>query len=447
MNKVNLYNPGRLLISTPSLDVMKGAQSYVARKAQLFEERDLAAAPIFLDEVVRSFASDQLPSPKAMRRVAAGSLPDLIQLPNGPGLLTRFIDTLVRFGSSALYKALLLGYLRINHSNSAISQLISETLGKNQQSLPDRWRARIEKYGLLKTPPGKKLAEIVMVTSDLPPFRVFEDAGLKRGILLGGGFAMCVFREICDDLSKRHTPDRLDRFFKLLPESFVDKSDERVQLAESSLPFIAKALLSPYLESEPGDELRLRIIDTLIRLYRDPRINPTDWAGVDSDLVSILLRWLTAESFEMLMEVLNSSNQSMQWRSRERFWRRYIEKGYVKEAWVAFGPDAERQATKLIRSGDLRSRGSFGVLYRSQIQGHHSVLLMRIGDLTISEWTHDGKVRFYRSRNPAAPALYKLRYDPEVLRGDSRADHFKVHLGDWQYDVAQYIREITGLRV
>jgi hypothetical protein len=447
MEKVNLYNAGRLLIPALSVDRVKSAQTHVARRAQAFEERDLVAAPIFLDEVVRSFSANEAPSQKAMRRVAAGSLQDLVQLPNGANLLTRFIETIVSLSSSALYKALLLGYLRINHHNSMISSLIRGTLVKNLAVIPERWKVRIDKYGLLDAPPGKRLAQLVMESRDLTPFRVFEDAGLRRGILLGGGFALCVFREICEDLSTQHTPERLDRFFQLIPDSFTDKSDERVQIAESNLPFIAKALLCPYVEREPEDDLRLQIIDTLVRLYRDPRLNATGWAEVDSDLVSILLRWLTAESFEMLMEVLNSSNQSMQWRSRERFWRRYIQNGYVKEAWVAFGPDAENQAGKLIRSGELRSRGSFGVLERSQIQGHHSVLLMRIGDLTISEWTHDGKVRFYRSRNLAAPALYKLRYNTDFLRADSRTDHFKVHLGNWQYDVAQYIREVTGLRV
>jgi len=147
------------------------------------------------------------------------------------------------------------------------------------------------------------------------------------------------------------------------------------------------------------------------------------------------------------MEVLNSSNQSLQWRTRENFWRNFIERDFVREAWIAFGPDAYRQAQKLIKSGQLRSRGAFGILENSQIQGHHSVLIMRIGDLTISEWTHDGKVRFYRSRNSAKPDFYKLRYDPEVLRRDSKADHFKVHLGAWQYDVAEYIYQITGLKV
>ena len=446
MEKIRLYDPGRLIITTLSLDQIKNAEKFVARKAQIFEERTLAEAPIYLDEVIDSFARNENPSRKALKRVAAGSLPDLISKPDGAGLLKRFIGLIVSIGSSVLYKSLLLGYMRIKHDDSMFSDLIRHALLNGNDQLPQRWKDRISTYGLLEHPTGRKLAFLAISTTEKSPLQVFEDAGLKKGILLGGGFAACAFNEFCSIVSKDHSEEKLTRFFEILPNNLSDKSDERVQLAESSLPLVSEALLRPYLEKNPSDDLRRKIIEKLVNLYRDPRLNPMAWASVDQDLVSILLRWLTAESFEMLMEVLNSSNQSTQWKTREKFWKGYIEKGYVKEAWVAFGPDAERQASKLIRSGQLRSRGSFGVLEPSQIQGHHSVLFMKVGDLTISEWTHDGKVRFYRSRNTSKPELYKLRYDPEILRRDIRTDHFKHHLGNWQGDVAEYIRDITGFR-
>jgi hypothetical protein len=446
MEKVRLYDPGRLLITTISLDRVKNAENFVARKAQNFEDKALADAPIYLDEVINSFKHNANPSYKALKRVAAGSLPDLVARSNGTSLLKRFIDLIISIGGSVLYKSLLLGYLRIRHDESALTELIRQALINGEKQLPQRWKDRIKKYGLLDKPAGKKLASLALSSSELNPIQVFEDAGLKKGILLGGGFAASAFNEFCTIISIDHGGEKLTRFFSILPENLTNKSDERVQLTESSLQHVALALLKPYLERDPSDEVRRKIIEKLVNLYRDPRLNPMGWATVDQDLVSVLLRWLTAESFEMLMEVLNSSNQSTQWMTREKFWKGYIDKGYVKEAWVAFGPDAEIQASKLIRSGQLRSRGSFGVLERSQIQGHHSVLFMKVGDLTISEWTHDGKVRFYRSRNNSKPELYKLRYDPEVLRRDSRADHFKVHLGRWQNDVAGYIRDITGFR-
>ena len=441
------YDPTRLVVSRPSLDILQASQRFLAKKAEDLESRDIKSAPIYLNEVVRCLSDDTEPSRKAMRRVAAGGLPDLLARPNGPSLLARFIEVLVSLGSRTIYKALLLGYLRIGHENSRVSDVLRLTLLNGRDSLPTRWAERINRFGLLDKPVAMKLAQIAISPNSGRPLQVFEEAGLKRGILLGGGFAAQAFEHICNDLANGHNESNVAKFLSFFPLEFADVSDERVQLTKNALPQVARALLRPYIQADPNEDIRSSILDVLIRLYRDPRLRPMEWANVDQDLVGVLCRWLTSESFEMLMEVLNSSNQSLQWRSREAFWRKFIKHDFVREAWIAFGPDAYRQAQKLIKSGQLRSRGAFGILDNSQIQGHHSVLIMRIGDLTISEWTHDGKVRFYRSRNSARPDFYKLRYDPEVLRRDSKADHFKVHLGAWQEDVADYIYQITGLKV
>lgn len=441
------YDPGRLVVCRPSLEIMRASQKFLEKKAEHLEAQDLKSAPIYLNEVVRCLSENTEPSRKAMRRVAAGGLTDLLARSNGHHFLARFIEILVALGSGTVYKALLLGYLRIGHKNSRVSEVLRLTLFNGRGTLSSRWGERIDRFGLLDKPVAMKLAQIAMSPNSGRPLQVFEEAGLKRGILLGGGFAAQAFEHICNDLANGHDKKNVAKFLSFFPLEFSDISDERVQLTKNALPQVAVALLKPYIQADPAEDLRGAILDVLVRLYRDPRLRPLEWANVDQDLVEILCRWLTSESFEMLMEVLKSSNQSLQWKTREAFWRKFIKRDFVREAWIAFGPDAYRQAQKLIKSGQLRSLGAFGILENSQIQGHHSVLIMRIGDLTISEWTHDGKVRFYRSRNHARPDFYKLRYDPEVLRRDTKADHFKVHLGAWQDDVAGYIYEVTGLKV
>lgn len=440
------YDPNRLVLTMPSLDRVRAAAQFLEKKAQHFEERAMKPSPMFLQEVVAALSKNEVPSYKAMKRVAAGGLPDLLARVNGESLLSKFVDRLIEFGSAVLYKALLLGYLRLGNHGGSISELVRKTLVRAKQYLPARWVGRIDEFGLLDSPAGKKLATMSLHVAGRLPLEIFEAAGLKRGVLLGGGFAFNAFVEMCREISKGHAADRLERFFSMLPDPALTTDDDRKLLCVNAVNHVAKALLTPYLQTEPDEATKLRIIDALIRLYGDPRLHPGTWANVDQDLLGVMYRWLTEESFELLMEVLNSSNQSLQWKTREKFWRRYIKKGFIKEAWVAFGPDAKRQAEKLIRSQKLRSKGSFGVLEQSQIQGHHSVLFMRIGDLTISEWTHDGKVRFYRSNNKSKPTLYRLRYDPEVIRRDGNTDHFKVHLGYWEQDVASYIRDVTGLR-
>jgi hypothetical protein len=78
------YDPGRLLVSRPSLDILQASQRFLAKKAEDLESRDIKSAPIYLNEVVRCLSEDTEPSRKAMRRVAAGGLPDLLARPNGP---------------------------------------------------------------------------------------------------------------------------------------------------------------------------------------------------------------------------------------------------------------------------------------------------------------------------------------------------------------------------
>ncbi len=443
------YNPSRLVVPRPSIEGIHAAERFLAKKAQRFEDRDLIDGHEFLAEVLDCLSSNRTPSKKAMRRVAAGNLLAIAAAPNGKAALADFIELLINADSKACFKALLLGFLRMPHGDDTANEgdAVRLALSHGLNGLPQRWKLRIQEYGLLDKPIARLLAKKAM--EGMPgrsPLEVFEHAGLRRGVLLGGGFAHAAFRQICDELARGHDDVLIERFFSFFPTDFSDRADERVQLTKTTLGDVARALLTPYLDEDPGEDRKGRILELLLRLYKDPRLNAEQWVGVDGNLIEVLYRWLTSESFEMLMEVLNSSNQSQQWKTRETFWRKYIKKNHVKEAWVAFGPDAERQARLLIRSGQLRSRGAYGVLERSQIQGHHSVLFMRIGDLTISEWTHDGKVRFYRSRNLEKPSLYRLRYDPEVLRRDRYPDFLKVHRGAWQGDVAGFIYQSTGIR-
>jgi hypothetical protein len=71
---------------------------------------------------------------------------------------------------------------------------------------------------------------------------------------------------------------------------------------------------------------------------------------------------------------------------------------------------------------------------------------MKIGDLVISEWTHDGKIRIYHADNEKKQQFYKSTYMPSNLRSDEAPNFFKSHLGNWQLDIENYIYRATGIR-
>jgi hypothetical protein len=93
----------------------------------------------------------------------------------------------------------------------------------------------------------------------------------------------------------------------------------------------------------------------------------------------------------------------------------------------------------------------------SSVKSNHSVILMKIGDLVISEWTHLGKVRIFRPGSIHTPEMYKLGYDASKIRFEtlwsSQLSEYEValihkatqNLEVWPKEVAQYIYEYTGI--
>jgi len=93
--------------------------------------------------------------------------------------------------------------------------------------------------------------------------------------------------------------------------------------------------------------------------------------------------------------------------------------------------------------------------------GRRSVLLLKIGDLTFVEWSHNGALRAYKSDDPAAPQLYRNEYDREELTDDrslwmhdADAENKKAHLfhhgsdgGTWQRKARDFIRMQTGVHL
>ena len=135
------------------------------------------------------------------------------------------------------------------------------------------------------------------------------------------------------------------------------------------------------------------------------------------------------------------------WRYRRAFWSAYHKKGVIDEAWVLFGPQARRFAIPAFEE----KSGSFGRLETGQgVLSNHSVLLLKIGKLTIADWSHAGKCYVWNQGNPAAPKMYEPRYSrPDVVTGsdnDGEA-HTSSETLNWQKKIREYIRRRTGISI
>lgn len=227
----------------------------------------------------------------------------------------------------------------------------------------------------------------------------------------------------------------------------VSKTGHRV-------PF-ATTMLLPWRKQQPEDRLKAALIDRLVTWYGDPRMSGSrnyQWRGVDQAVVNVLLHWLTGDTLRAFMRILEQTADDI-WRYRRKFWMAYYEAGHVQEAWLALGTDAARLADRL--KGEARGVG-YGRL-EVAVQPNHSVLLLRIGSLVFSEWSHNGSLRAFEADDRRAPALYQDVYNGRELRDAVSLDFHKgenerpqlMHAasdrGTWQRKARDFINRQTGV--
>jgi hypothetical protein len=219
----------------------------------------------------------------------------------------------------------------------------------------------------------------------------------------------------------------------------------------------ANGLLMPWTRTNPPDAIRSGLLDFFLRTYGDPRIDGNlsyQWKGVSERAVSVIKGWLAGDTLRAFIKVLERTADDI-WRYRQKFWMAYYDAGYVQDAWLALGNEAAWLAKRL--QAEQRGLG-YGRL-EGGAAADQSVLILRIGDIVFTEWSHNGSLRAYRADDPDAPALYQRSYQGRELRDPESMDfhgganmnpelrHMNSQGGTWQRKARDFIRRHTGVRL
>lgn len=221
----------------------------------------------------------------------------------------------------------------------------------------------------------------------------------------------------------------------------------------------ANAVLEAWYRKRPSEALKKILIEFFIKQnsYGDPRIEgfrQYQWQGVSDKALSTILGWLAGDTLRGFMTLLARTADQI-WRHRQKFWMAYYDRGYIDEAWLALGPDALHQVRTL--TAETRAIG-FGRL-EGGAANNQSVLLLRIGDLVFTEWSHNGSLRAYWDERPQTPKLYHSTYSGEELRAARSLDfhdglnmrpelaHHHSDSGTWQRKARDFIRRHTGVHL
>lgn len=212
----------------------------------------------------------------------------------------------------------------------------------------------------------------------------------------------------------------------------------RIEIANAILTFLHHIQIEPTVK----DTLKTFFLTH----YGDPRIELAGWHGVSDEARRVFCSWLVEKTmedfFNLLSHVANTQSDSdRHWKYRKRFWNAYLKKGYIEEAWFALGNRAYEQAPKFIK-------GSHNYASLSKGDPRHSVLIMKIGDLILTEWSHSGSYRVWHT-SQHAPTFYDKHYNRKdvTANSDHTGSHHGNETGGWQEKLSTHIRDLTGLKV
>lgn len=338
-------------------------------------------------------------------------------------------------------------------SLTSISKLINYSLQNNNNGLLDVWRQRNQQYFLFDLSQGPlKLKKMYWQGS-----QSIESLSTLLGLtgeLSQGIFVKEAYRLAVGTLHNDLNHGNANNLTKTLEWSEKDNS---LRYPEYRI-FLAEALLLAWLKRQPDLAIQMQIQGFMLRYYKHPRLNPGNWQGISENACAVILRWLAGETIRLFFEVLDKNSTyydettQRHWKYRRAFWWAYFEKQYLQEAWFAFADQARVLANKFLKPEER----NYAILEGSGVQTNHAVLFMRIGGLTVVEWSHNGKCRIW-AEDKTKPKMYQNRYSGSGLKWGSERikDHYQTdgithhhsEEGGWQGDVAAFIYKHTQINV
>ena len=354
------------------------------------------------------------------------------------GFLKRYFDTLRTAKSRLATKELIWTYLsHFDPADQAIRE-VGTYLGVAVEMLMPEWSARHRTHSIFHPDSGPKAVALAALSTDQPA-DFLPSIGL-RGPLASSQFALACFVQAADATAKqlRKAPS-LELAKRLC--AWADGANGSGPLS-SGRKYLADALLSPWVDGDPPDDIRDFVRNAMIKLCGDPRVDKHGWIGVSDTARRVINRWMARASLEHFFAVVDRTALEHQWEARKAFWRRYIDEDYVRDAYVIFGATGQARARRIAQDEADPSALLFGALkgaYPDQ-----AVLFLKIGELTVADWSHNGSLRVWKADNKTAPELHRSTYYAADLR--TGANFEQRHMGYWQYAARTFIENNSGMR-
>ena len=439
----------------PSERIYDSSSGELASLAESLATGDTPVVPVAPEEyyhdllaALRGDSLQQLPLRK-IGSAAATYMRDLISEKDSRRLLHTLITFAGKQHKGTLYKNLLLGCLSCVDIETQETEVLQSCMRKALPYISQRWQQRVQDFQLLDKPFGSFLSQLLLnASSQTLRAEIASESGLRN--FQTSGLGVCVYRQLCSGLNKiavaEHSSAEIQQAIEVWKQySIMEKTDSdstEFRVSSKDVKLGVDSILLPWLKRKPAAATKHSIQSILLSALDDPRTRSANWSAIDPDCVLLFKQWLALESFEVFIRVISKVAKVSHWQDRQDFWGWYLDENHVNEIWPVVGSKAALALDRINKEATDGRVLKFGRL--SGASSDHCVMLMRVGNLTIAEWSHNGTVRFWHSDNPRMPKLYKQRYSGSQLRDHSNWG--RVHQKGWQRDVNSYIDSAVGIR-
>ena len=233
----------------------------------------------------------------------------------------------------------------------------------------------------------------------------------------GGGFMdlahLSLTSHVRPHLSER---SQIDWYIKWLRPP--GKEEGRNTGAEPAI----EALIHPWIDKTPDEELRSYLVETLIELYGDPRIKSGGvWGGIDECYMAIMHRWLTREDMRFFTGVVDATQKNAMWPPRRDFWLKLYDEGKIDAAWAALSSQAFEYARQHLMRQDAKN--AYTRVGYQQARQNTSLLIMKIGDKIMVDGCHSYRTHVFDIADPMAPKLFEEGYHcEEIMRASDNRE-------------------------
>jgi len=312
------------------------------------------------------------------------------------------------------------------------SRELGQALGVAQARLGDRWKRVLRSFPSVFDA-GRAHGDIARQMINMGnPWTDLRGIGLQPiGTGLMEATHMAFVAAMAPRLRERAGAERLLHWLK--PDGVASA---RTHGAGAAL----EALLRPWVDHTPGEDLQSYLIQAIRDLYGHPRLgSQAVWSEVGETAKAVMLRWLTGASIRVFLDVVSEVESSHMWEPRRKFWLDLYERKWIKDAWAAFCPAGEWVARRREAPGATPAGRWFGSQMVGGSRADTSLLILELDRCVVVEGSHNYKVHVFRKGQQATPRLHQNRYDCEAIRFLPRVAAIS-HLPGWEDRVREAIR-------